>query len=96
MLSKRDFPQILKAVFNEAEQALAVTGTLVPGGAALPVIQENSLITSQYDEIDLSYYASGANIGQLETVTYKLAGSTVNTLTLSYDGSNNLTSVVKT
>lgn len=94
-LSKRDFAQVLKAVFNEDEQALAVTGTLIPGGAAIPVTTENSLITSQYDEIDLSYYNSGPNIGELQTVTYKLAGATQNTLTLTYDGSNNLTSVVR-
>lgn len=94
-LSRRDAAQIIQAAWNEQEQAIAVTGTLVPGGASIPITVENSLITNQYDEIDLAYYASGVNVGQLETVTYKLAGNAVNTLTLSYDASNNLTSVVK-
>ncbi len=84
MQSKRDFPQILKGAWNENVQGLNVAPSA------------GQLITAAYDEIDLVYYPSGPNQGQLETVTYKLAGNTVNVLTLSYDISNNLTSVVKT
>lgn len=50
-----------------------------------------SIITVPYDSIQLAY--TGSN---LTTVTYYLASVLVNTLTLSYDGSNNLISVVKT
>ncbi len=44
------------------------------------------------------YIALGYTSGNLTSVTYKLGGSsgtTVATLTLAYDGSNNLTSVTK-
>lgn len=53
----------------------------------------NSLTPTTYDYISLSY--TGAN---LTGVVYKLGGSggtTVSTLTLGYDGSDNLTSVTK-
>ena len=93
--SLRDHTQVLKGAWREEEQALAVTGSGDPNATPLPVASQGQFITSKYDEIDLSYYASGVNAGQLETVTYKLAGATVNTLTLSYDSANNLTSVVK-
>ncbi len=54
----------------------------------------NSLTPSTYDYISLSYTSSN-----LTTVVFKLGGSggsTVSTLTLAYDGSNNLISVTKT
>ena len=53
----------------------------------------NSLIPSVYDYISLSY--TGSN---LTTVLFKIGGSggtTISTLTLVYDGNNNLTSVTK-
>ena len=49
--------------------------------------------TASYDYISLSY--TGSN---LTTVTYKTGGATgttVATLTLTYDGANNLTSVAR-
>lgn len=51
----------------------------------------NASDTPTYDEIDLTY--TGNNIN---TVTYKLGGNIVSTLTLTYDISNNLTKVVRT
>jgi hypothetical protein len=96
--SKRDFPQVLKAVFNEAEQALQVTGVLVPGGTPIPVIQENTLVPVEYDSISLTYVPSGDGVGQIQTVTYYtggLSGTQVALLTLGYDSGNNLISVVK-
>ncbi len=54
-----------------------------------------SLVPTAYDEIDLTYVPSGNGAGQIATVLYKLATVLVATLTLSYDGSNNLISVVK-
>lgn len=93
--SRRDANQVLKGAWREVEQALATTFSTDPSNP-IPVAVQNALITKPYDEIDLSYFASGANVGQLQTVTYKLSGVTQNTLTLAYDGSNNLTSVVRT
>ena len=50
----------------------------------------NSLAPSVYDTIDLSY--TGSN---LTGVVFKLGAATVSTLTLTYDGSDNLTKVEK-
>ena len=54
----------------------------------------NSLVPSKFDYISLSY-----TLGNVTTVVYKnggAGGTTISTLTLSYDGSGNLTSVTKT
>lgn len=54
----------------------------------------NSLVPSIYDYVGLSY--TGSN---LTTVEFRVGGSTgtlISTLTLAYDGSNNLISVTKT
>jgi len=49
-----------------------------------------------YDEINLTYVASGNGVGEIETVVYKASGNTVATLTLSYDADNNISSIIKT
>lgn len=53
-----------------------------------------SLVPSAFDEIDLTYVPSGNGAGQVATAVYKLATATIKTLTLSYNASNQLTSVV--
>lgn len=53
-------------------------------------ILPSGLINSAFDEIDLGYTSSN-----LTSVVYKLKGTTVSTLTLAYDDSNNLTSVLR-
>lgn len=77
-----DAGQVLPHAFDDATQALRVSGVA------------GSLVTAPYDYIVLSY--TGSN---LTGVVYKTSGSggtTVATLVLTYDGSNNLTSVTKT
>lgn len=53
----------------------------------------SAFINSPFDETVITYVGASTNI---DTVTYKLLGVTVNTLTMSYDGSNRLIDVVKT
>lgn len=53
-----------------------------------------SLVPTAYDEIDLTYVPSGNGSGQVQTATYKLATVTQKTLTMTYDGSNRLSTVV--
>jgi hypothetical protein len=53
-----------------------------------------SLVPTAYDQIDLTYYSSGNGIGQIQTAVYKLATVTVRTLTLTYDTSARISSVV--
>lgn len=81
--SKRDFPQILKGSFDEANGALKILGV---GGTFVP---------EKFSEVDLVYIVSGNGIGSVGSVTYKLNGSTVATLSLAYDASGNLTTVTR-
>lgn len=79
-----------------------VTGTIsLPTGAATETTlstlngkSAGALVPTAYNEVDLTYVPSGNGVGQVQTAVYKLSGSTVKTLTLSYDGSNRLSSVV--
>lgn len=53
-----------------------------------------SFTPTAFDEVDLTYVPSGAGVGQVQTAIYKLAGSTVKTLTITYDGSDRIATVV--
>lgn len=67
--------------------------------AAFSSKSASAFITSAYDYIALTYVPSGNGAGQVQTAVYKSGGSggsTVGTLTLAYDSSNNLASVTKT
>ncbi len=73
----------------------------LPSGAATAANQaialtrlSGALVPTAFDEIDLTYVVAGPGTGQVATAVYKLAASTVKTLTLSYDGSDRLSSVV--
>lgn len=61
---------------------------------ALNARTAGSLTPVAYDEVDLTYVPSGNGAGQVATATYKLASATVKTLTLTYDSSNRLSTVV--
>lgn len=86
-----------------ATQPVSAASLPLPTGAATSSEQTtsnnylaalNSLTPTQYDYIDCSYTS-----GNLTGVVYKSGGSvgtTVSTLTLTYDVNNNLTSVTKT
>lgn len=78
-----DQSQVLRQSFDEAQDALR---TLNIGG---------SLVPSQYDDIVLTYVASGNGTGEIQTVTYSYLGGSVATLTLSYDASDRLIHVVR-
>jgi len=54
---------------------------------------------SGYDYIALTYVAAGNGAGEIETVTFKTGGSggtTIATLTLAYNASNEISSVTRT
>lgn len=53
-----------------------------------------SLVPAAYDEVDLTYITVGPGTGQIGTAVYKLATVTIKTLTLTYDGSDRLSTVV--
>lgn len=67
----------------------ATVTSITPGAySSSSVIQ--GLSVPEHDRIDLTY--TGSNVTQ---VVYKYSGNVVATLTLAYDGSNNLMSVTK-
>lgn len=73
--------------------------TPVYGALPVDVIAGGNIITKPYDSIALTYIVSGNGVGQVGTVQYYLgglSGTLVNTLTLSYNSSNNVISVVRT
>ena len=55
----------------------------------------DGFIPSTYDQLDLTYVASGNGAGEIETVVYKLDSATVGTLTLTYNSDDKISSVVR-
>lgn len=63
------------------------------------IINTGQLVSEEYDYIALTYVSSGNGAGEIETVTYKNGGSsgtTVATLTLTYDSSDRIIAVERT
>jgi hypothetical protein len=83
MVSLLDSGQIVKRSYSDADEAIKVKQIA------------GSLVTETYNELVLTYVASGNGVGEVETVTFKNDGVTVALLTLEYDGDNNLSRVVK-
>ena len=81
--TKLDANQVLRESFDADTQSLKVKQA---GGVLVP---------EQYDSIELTYVPSGNGVGEIQTATYKLAGGTIATLTLTYDGSNRLATVTR-
>ena len=80
--------QIAQYVFDPVTDAIRVEPQV--GGSF-----NTGLVTVPYDDISLTYVASGNGTGQIGTVTYKLGGTQVALLTLTYDSSNRLIDVQK-
>ncbi len=84
---------------NVTVTGVATEATLLLVKADLDALNARTaggLVPLHFDEIDLTYVPSGNGAGQVATAVYKLASSTVATLTLTYDSNNKLTSVIKT
>jgi hypothetical protein len=82
--TKLDGNQVLREVYNDANESLQVSQI---GG---------NLVPEQYDSINLTYVTSGFGIGEIATVVYIKDATPIATLTLSYNASNKLSSVVRT
>lgn len=82
---------------KDADQVIRTASRTLPDGTGVLGVQNfgASLVPEEYDKIDLTYVAAGNGAGEVETATYSLGGSTIATLTLSYDASNRLISVVR-
>lgn len=83
--------------YTDLDHKQTITQSFVEAQDAHRVINvAGSLVPTAYDEIDLTYVASGNGVGQIQTATYKAGGATVATLTMTYDVANNLIQVKKT
>ena len=80
--------QVLQYVFDPATTSLRVEPA---AGGGSPT----GLVDVPFNEIGLSYIIAGNGTGQIGTVTYKQSGTTVATLTLTYDTSNRLIDVLR-
>lgn len=81
--SKLDANQVIRKSYDEAAEALKV----IPAGGVL--------VPDTYTSIELTYIASGNGTGEIGTVTYYNDVTQVALLTLGYDSSNRLISVVR-
>lgn len=84
-LSQLDGQQVLRAAYDSTS-----------GG--LGTVNLSALVPAAFDYIALTYVTSGNGVGEIETVTYKsggAGGTTVATLTLTYDVSDNLATVTR-
>jgi hypothetical protein len=77
---------------------IRLTSEKIGDDFALHVYQANLLVPEAFDYIALTYVAAGNGAGEVETVTYKTGGSggtTVATLTLTYNASDEVATVTK-
>lgn len=98
--SKLANPMPVTGTFWQATQPISTVSLPLPSGASTSALQTtlntksaSAFINNPFDETVITYVGATTDIS---TVVYKLASVTVNTLTMSYDGSNRLTGVVKT
>ena len=85
-MSQLDSGQVIKSSYN-------------PNGSLNVTQIAAGLVPATYDSIALTYVASGNGVGQIATVKYYnggLSGTLIRTLTMTYDGSNNLIDIVGT
>lgn len=70
--------------------------SIATAAAGLNLRTAGSLTPVAFDEVALTYVPTGNGAGQIATATYKLLGTQVKLLTLTYDSSNRVTDVVAT
>lgn len=78
---------------NQTSQ-ISQLSTIATATAGLNLRTAGSLTPVAYDEIDLAYVPSGNGAGQIQTASFKLLGTLVKTVTITYDVSNRISTVV--
>lgn len=91
-LSQLDANQVIRR--SGADLSDSANQNLPTGGLGV-VNLGGTLVPEKYDQIDLTYVTAGNGVGEVETATYFLEGNQIAVLTLSYDSSNRLASVVR-
>lgn len=81
----------------DANQIIRTTADVLDDGQLVQKVSVigGNLVPKVYDGIALTYRNSAPGNGEIDTVTYSLGVATVALLTLTYDGSDRLISVVK-
>lgn len=72
---------------------------LVDTNIAQRVAVESGMITESYDYVALTYVAAGNGAGEIETAIYKTggaSGTTVATLTLTYNAADEIATITRT
>lgn len=82
----------LQTTGNASLSSISSSTTAI--SASLTAKLSGSLVPTAFDEVDLTYITSGNGTGQIGVAEYKLATVLVKTLTLTYDASNRLSTVV--
>lgn len=95
-----DYGTLSAQVYGERSSASRrISSTSTSSGEALNVALTNGLVPESYDYMELTYVAAGNGAGEVETVIYKSGGSggsTVATLTLTYNASDEVATITKT
>ena len=100
-----DANQVLQDIYDPSTNTIQVEipssspiPVVAPAGQPLAVQNYAQLVPKVYDSISLTYYNSGNGNGQIETVQYYvggLSGTLTATLTLTYNSSAQISSVVR-
>lgn len=93
-----DYQQLFQGLASEVAiiggQPMGLPLIKLSGDSFTNVTQLNALIPSAYDYISLSY--TGSNLTGAVFKSGGAGGTMIATLTITYDGSNNITSVTRT
>ncbi len=94
--------QKVRVKVNSSGVVALPTGAATAANQTTAITELNKLVgfeITAYDFIVLTYVAAGNGAGEIETAVFKTGGSggsTIATLTLAYDASNEISSVTKT
>jgi len=102
--TKTNIPSTAVFIYDETNNRyIAWDGdiTLDSGDVATEATLQSvaGLVTSAFDYVAVTYVTSGFGVGEIETTTYKTggaSGTTVATLTLTYDSNSRLSTVTST
>lgn len=88
-MSRLDANQVIKRA------GVALSGGAMPSVGLAVTAVGGTLVPEAYDTLNLTYVAAGNGAGEIETVEYVKDGTTIATLTLTYDASNRIITIVR-